>query len=101
MLDPNYEPATKPPPGKGRAVVPFHLAAEGTRRNRIAKLAKEHTLDELIAAAGKRANQDQKQDLARQLKKMKKSLRGDDKNDDNHSEDDGDSHLSQNGVSLG
>ena len=88
MLDPNYEPVTKPPPGKGRAVVPFHLAAEGTRRNRIAKMAKEHTLDELIAAAGKRANEDQQQDLARQLKKMKKSLRGDDKNDDNHNEDD-------------
>ena len=102
VLDPDYEPATIPPPGKGRAVVPFHLAAKSTRRKRIAKLAKAHSVDELMAAAGKRAKEERQMDLARKLKKWRKNARGDDRNDENDDNDENnDNHLTQNDDSLG
>ena len=55
--------------------LPFHLAAKGTQKYRIVKLAEEHTLDELIAAAEKRAIEDKETDFSGTLRKLNYNLK--------------------------
>ena len=50
--------------------MPSDLPVEGTQKYRIAKLAEKHTLDELIAAAEKRAYEDQDTDFTGTLRKL-------------------------------
>ena len=73
----DFIPASTPPPGRGRAFVPFDEAAASTQRHRISSLAREKVVGELLGAAQKRAADDGDTDLAFIIKRMRINRWGD------------------------
>ena len=71
MLQACYAPATTPPVGHGSPSVTFEQAAPRTQRQRVAQLAKDRVIGELLGASEKRARDDGDRDLAEIIKRMK------------------------------
>ena len=72
-MRPDFLPSSTLPPGKGRARVTYEQAADGTKRNRTAQLAKERAFGELVDASAKRALSDGHADFGWLVKKLKKA----------------------------